>query len=91
MTGEKLFLKELKEYVNCGMSKNDLKTLINQRLKELEQQQVNVSKRVLGIYSVANAFKSLPTNQAIQLLKSDLTGKPITEVIKGELVLTYVC
>ena len=36
MRGEKLFLLELKEYVNVGMSKNDLKTLINQRLKELE-------------------------------------------------------
>lgn len=37
LLGQELFLKELKEYINCGMSKNDLKTLINQRLKELQQ------------------------------------------------------
>ena len=86
MTGEKLFLKELKEYVNCGMSKNDLKTLINQRLKELEQQQVNVSKRVLGIESVGSLIKSMPLDQAIQAIKSDITGQPQTTVIDGQLV-----
>jgi len=47
-------------------------------------------KRTLGINRVANIIKSMPTDQAIQQLKSELTGKPITEVIGGDLVVTYV-
>ena len=50
----------------------------------------NASKRTLGINRVANIIKSMPTDQAIQQLKSELTGKPITEVIEGDLVVTYV-
>ena len=35
MTGEQLFLNELKDFINVGMNKNDLKTCINQRLKQI--------------------------------------------------------
>ena len=38
LTGEILFLNDLKEYINSGMSKNDLKTLINQRIKTSNRQ-----------------------------------------------------
>ena len=40
MTGEKLFLNELKDYINNGISKNDLKTLINQRIKQFDNPDV---------------------------------------------------
>ena len=43
MNGEQLFLKTLKDYVNRGMSKNDLKTLISHRLKEVESKQKDTS------------------------------------------------
>ena len=43
MNGEQIFLNELKDYINSGMSKNDLKTLINQRLKEVENKQCNIA------------------------------------------------
>lgn len=49
-----------------------------------------VSERTLGINSCAALIKSMPTDQAIQIMKSDITGQPQTTVIDGELVVTYV-
>lgn len=37
MKGEEIFLNELKQSINNGTPKNDLKTLINQRLKQLKE------------------------------------------------------
>ena len=45
-----------------------------------------VSKRVLGIESVGSLIKSMPLDQAIQAIKSDITGQPQTTVIDGQLV-----
>ena len=50
----------------------------------------DVSERTLGIDSCAALIKSMPTDQAIQIMKSDITGQPQTSVIAGELVVCYV-
>lgn len=50
----------------------------------------NVSARTLDIGSAANVIKAMPLNQAIQLMKSDITGLPQTQVIEGELIVAYV-
>jgi len=50
----------------------------------------NVSERTLGINSCAALIKSMPTDQAIQIMKSDITGQPETTVIDGQLVVAYV-
>lgn len=50
-----------------------------------------VSKRVLGIESVGNLIKSMPLDQAVQVIKSDITGQPQTTVIDGQLVVAHVC
>jgi hypothetical protein len=49
-----------------------------------------VSERTLGINSCAALIESMPTDQAIQIMKSDITGHPQTVVIEGELVVAYV-
>jgi hypothetical protein len=49
-----------------------------------------VSERTLGINSCAALIKSMPTDQAMQIMKSDITGQPQTTVIDGELVVAYV-
>jgi hypothetical protein len=72
--------------------------------KQLENEEINefeargellflfgVSKRVLGIESVGNLIKSMPLDQAIQIMKSDITGQPQTTVIDGEIVVAHVC
>jgi hypothetical protein len=50
----------------------------------------NVSARTLGINSCAALIKSMPTDQAIQVMKSDITGQPQTTIIDGQLVVAYV-
>lgn len=50
----------------------------------------DISARTLGIESAANLINSMPTDQAIQQLKSEITGKPITEKIDGQLIVVYV-
>ncbi len=49
-----------------------------------------VNERTLGINSCAALIKSMPTDQAIQIMKSDITGQPQTSVIDGQLVVAYV-
>lgn len=48
------------------------------------------SHKVLGFNSCALLVKSMPLDQAIQLIKSDITGKPQTVEIKGELVVSLM-
>jgi hypothetical protein len=48
------------------------------------------SERTLGINSCAHLIKSMPLDQAIQIIKSDITGLPPTAIIEGELVVAYV-
>ena len=50
----------------------------------------DVSERMLGIGSCANLIKSMPLDQAIQIMKSDITKLPSTQEIGGELVVAYV-
>ena len=50
-----------------------------------------VSKRVLRIESVGSLIKSMPLDQAIQIIKSDITGQPQTTVIDGQIVVAHVC
>lgn len=50
----------------------------------------NVSERTLDIDSCANLIRSMPTDQAIQIMKSEITKQPITSEICGELVVKYV-
>ncbi|MBT3206933.1 MAG: hypothetical protein HN704_18295 [Bacteroidetes bacterium] len=49
-----------------------------------------VSERTLDINICAALIKSMPLDQAIQIMKSDITRLPPTQVIEGELVVTYV-
>ena len=49
-----------------------------------------VNERTLGINSCSALIKSMPTDQAIQIMKSDITGQPQTSVIDGQLVVAYV-
>ena len=44
----------------------------------------------LGINSCASLIKSMPTDQAIQIMKSDITGQSQAALIEGELVVAYV-
>ena len=46
-------------------------------------------KKEVSMISCAALIKSTPTDQAIQIIKSQITGKPVTGVIKGELVVTH--
>jgi hypothetical protein len=48
------------------------------------------SRKVLGFNSCASVVKSMPMDQAIQMIKSDITGKPQTSEIEGELVVTLM-
>ncbi|MCP4337064.1 MAG: hypothetical protein GY679_04440 [Mycoplasma sp.] len=48
------------------------------------------SERTLDINSCVALIKSIPADQAIQIMKSDITGQPPTVVIGGELVVAYV-
>ena len=75
---------------NSAIFLNDLFEIpeIKQLIKMTD---INPDKPALGINRVAKYIKSMPTDQAIQQLKSELTGRPITEVIGGDLVVTYVC
>jgi len=50
----------------------------------------SVSERTLGINSCGLLIKSMPLDQAIHIMKSDITGLPETQVIEGELVVAYV-
>ncbi len=64
-----------------------------QKDEQSQEQALNiadVSERTLGINSCANLIKTMPLDQAIQIMKSDITGLPQTQVIEGELVVKYV-
>ena len=49
-----------------------------------------VGERTLGFASCASIARSMPLGQAIQMIKSDITGIPTTAVIGGKLVVKYV-
>ena len=44
----------------------------------------------LGIEYAAILIKAMPRDEAIQHMKSDLTGLPVTSEINGSLVVIYV-
>ena len=46
--------------------------------------------QTLPISSAAAVIKSMPLDQAIQFLKSEITGIPQTQVIEGELIVIYM-
>jgi len=48
-----------------------------------------VSVRAIGIKSASSLIQSIPMDQAIQQIKSELTGLPETTEIKGELIVTF--
>jgi hypothetical protein len=46
--------------------------------------------KMLGINSCGMLIKSMPLDQAIQLMKSDISGQPETAVIDGQLVIVLI-
>jgi len=44
----------------------------------------------MNIYEAINIIKSVPSDQAVQFLKAKLSGRPVTSVIPGELIVVYV-
>ena len=48
------------------------------------------SKRILGFDSVSSLIKSIPSEQAKQIIKSDITEIPYTAKIGGELVVAHI-
>jgi hypothetical protein len=95
-------IKELTEIRNellTGLEKRD-RLYIKIQINKIDTLLYNASKnncvlpvaseRTLGINSCAALIKSMPTDQAIQIMKSDITGQPQTVVIEGELVVAYV-
>lgn len=75
--------EELKQKLSCIISNTN--TTGNQKLDQIL---ALFNNKALGINSCASLIKSMPIDQAIQIMKSDLTGKPQTEVIEGELVVS---
>ena len=49
----------------------------------------DVNVRAIGIKSASSLIQSIPMDQAIQQIKSKLTGRPETSEIKGELIVTF--
>ena len=45
--------------------------------------------QTLPISSAAAVIKAMPLDQAIQFLKSEITGIPETQVIEGELIVMF--
>lgn len=46
--------------------------------------------KIMGISKAAGLIKAMPLGQAIQIMKSELTGHPDTVEIEGELVVTII-
>lgn len=84
------------QYGTSEMANYKLQLLVEQYAKEYHESEVkklrlqNVNARTLGFASCAALAKSMPLDQAIQVIKSDITGLPQTAVIDGELVVQYV-
>lgn len=95
----KTMLKRTKQsYVTVEQMKEtpEYKAVLN-AMDEMEDELVKnnavlhgVSARTLGIGSAASVIKAMSLDQAIQLIKSDITGLPQTQVIDGELIVAYV-
>lgn len=62
----------------------------NSAVKESDSLPPFKSSKVLGFNSCASVVKSMPLDQAIQLIKSDITGQPQTSKIEGELVVAIM-
>jgi hypothetical protein len=96
---EKQF-KELRELLLSIDSKhftwNDARADVLNQLHDLQSKAENLpisgvsSRKVLGFNSCASVVKSMPMDQAIQMIKSDITGKPQTSEIEGKLVVTLM-
>ena len=91
----KTFIEHLERMIEgCeslgGMERE--KAVYQSILKEYRKQcnLQNVNARTLGFASCASLAKSMPLDQAIQIIKSDITGLPQTAKIDGELVVQYV-
>ena len=44
----------------------------------------------ISIEETALFIRTMPTDQAVQVMKSKLTGQPVTSEIKGSLVVVYI-
>jgi len=85
-------LKMLKSKID-NASENKYNYAIETSDVEAINQALNIpcaSERTLDINSCGLLIKSMPLDQAIHIMKSDITGLPETQVIEGELVVAYV-
>lgn len=97
MKNAKDFLKECKKDKNFRMSTDTVSdaTMIAFATGYADYKLKNhgvigdVSVRAIGIKSVSSLIQSIPMDQAIQQIKSELTGRPETSEIKGELIVTF--
>ena len=49
-----------------------------------------LEKKTISFEDCVQIVKSMPTGQAIQYLKSEITGLPETQVIDGDLVVSLI-
>ena len=50
----------------------------------------NQQMKAISIEETALFIRTMPTDQAVQVMKSKLTGQPVTSEIKGSLVVVYI-